>query len=66
MEIDHHTLVGFAKSFGLFYLLAMAAVALIYACWPANQTRFDKAARDIIDDEDTPWRLTNAIPIAGI
>ncbi|MFA7604608.1 MAG: cbb3-type cytochrome c oxidase subunit 3 [Novosphingobium sp.] len=56
MDIEHQALVGFAKSFGLFYLLAMAAVALIYACWPANKNRFDKAARDIIEDEDKPWR----------
>lgn len=56
MDIQHHMLVAFAKSYGLFYLLAMAAAALIYACWPANRTRFDKAARDIIDDEDKPWR----------
>jgi len=56
MDIQHHMLVWFAKSYGLFYLLAMAAAALIYACWPANRNRFDKAARDIIDDEDKPWR----------
>jgi len=56
MDIAHHTLVAFAKSFGLFYLLAMAAVALLYACWPGNRNRFDKAARDIIEDEDKPWR----------
>lgn len=56
MSFEHDTLVGFAKSFGLFYLMAMAAVALIYACWPANKDKFDKAARDIIDDEDKPWR----------
>ena len=56
MDITHYMLVGFAKSFGLFYLLAMAACALTYACWPANRDRFDKAARDIIDDEDKPWR----------
>ena len=54
--MDHDTLVAFAKSGGLFYLMAMAAVALAYACWPSNRTRFDKAARDIIDDEDQPWR----------
>ena len=54
--MDHETIVGFAKSWGLFYLLAMAAVALAYACWPSNGPRFDKAARDIIDDEDQPWQ----------
>ena len=54
--MDHGMLVGFAKSGGLFYLMAMAAVALAYACWPSNGPRFDKAARDIIDDEDVPWQ----------
>ena len=56
MDIGHQALVAFSKSFGLFYLLAMAAVALLHACWPANKSRFDKAARDIIEDEDKPWR----------
>jgi len=56
MDLEHSMLVAFAKSYGLFYLLAMAAAALVYACWPANKDRFDKAARDIIDDEDKPWR----------
>lgn len=54
--MDHATLVGFAKSGGLLYLVGMAAVALAYACWPSNGPRFDKAARDIIDDEDVPWQ----------
>lgn len=54
--MDHDTLVAFSKSGGLLYLIAMAAIALAYACWPSNGARFDKAARDIIDDEDEPWR----------
>lgn len=56
MSIDHNLLVAVSKSFGLFYLMAMAAVALVYSCWPANRERFDKAARDIVDDEDAPWQ----------
>ena len=56
MDLDHLTLVALAKSFGLFYLLAMAAGVLVYTFWPANRGRFDKAAKDIIDDEDKPWR----------
>jgi cytochrome c oxidase cbb3-type subunit 4 len=54
MMIDHDTVVGFAKSFGLFYLLILAAIALVYALWPANRERFDRAANAILDDEDTP------------
>lgn len=56
MDIDHGTLVAFSKSFGLFYLIAMAIAALAYACWPSNKARFDRAARDILEGEDRPWR----------
>ncbi|MGZ8283309.1 MAG: cbb3-type cytochrome c oxidase subunit 3 [Allosphingosinicella sp.] len=56
IDVDHQSLVAFAKSFGLFYLMAMAAVALAYALWPSNKARFDQAANDIITDEDRPCR----------
>ena len=56
MDIDHATLVVFSKSFGLFDLIAMSIVALVYAFWPANQAKFNAAARQILDDEDTPCR----------
>lgn len=55
MEMDHSTLVILAKSFGLFYLMAMAAIALAYALWPSKQAEFDRAARDILDDGEAPW-----------
>ena len=57
MTVDHNLLVGFAKSFGLFYLIALSLAALVYALWPANQQRFDRAATAILeDDEDKPCR----------
>ena len=46
-------------------LIAMAIVALVYALWPANRGRFDRAAKSILDDggdapldddEDKPCR----------
>ena len=54
MDIDHETLVAFAKTFGLFYLMAMFVVAALYAFWPSNGKRFDRAARSVLDDEDGP------------
>ncbi len=36
MILDHDTVVGFAKSWGLFYLIALAIVVLVYAFWPSN------------------------------
>ncbi len=54
--MDHESVVAFAKSFGLFYLIAMAIGVVVYAFWPSNRKRFDRAARAIVEDEDKPWR----------
>ncbi len=54
MDIDHQTLVGIAKSWGLFYLLAFAVGVLIYVLWPSNRKRFDRAKKSILDDDDKP------------
>ena len=35
----------FSKSFGLFYLIALSIVVLVYAYWPSNKKRFDEAAQ---------------------
>ena len=56
MSVTHDFLVGFSKSFGLFYLLALSAAVVIYAYWPSNKQRFDDAAQSILADEDKPWR----------
>lgn len=56
LDLDHGTLVAFSKSFGLFYLIAMSVVAVAYAFWPSKQAQFNRAAADIIDDEDKPCR----------
>jgi cytochrome c oxidase cbb3-type subunit 4 len=56
IDIDHDTLVAFAKSYGLFYLIALSLAVLVYELWPSNQERFDRAANSILDDEDRPCR----------
>lgn len=56
MSFDHTTLVAFAKSWGLFYLIAMAIGVLIYTFWPSNRKRFDKAKKSILSEDDRPWR----------
>ena len=55
MSISHDFLVGFSKSFGLFYLLALSAAVVVYAYWPSNKKRFDRAAHSILADEDKPY-----------
>lgn len=52
----HNTLVWFSKSFGLFYLIALAIIIVAYAYWPSNKKTFDRAAKSILHNEDGPWR----------
>ncbi len=54
MEIGHDTLVAFSKSWGLFYLIAMAAGVMVYALWPSNRKRFTHAKMSILDNDDKP------------
>ena len=56
MDIGHDSLVAFARTFGLFYLIAMFALAVIYAYWPSKKAEFDRAANSVFDDEDGPCR----------
>ena len=54
MDLDHQTFVAFAKSWGLFYLIALAVGVLIYAFWPSNRKRFDRAKKSVLDKDDRP------------
>lgn len=56
MSITYDSLVAFAKSWGLFYMMAIFAAAALYAYWPSLKDRFDHAANSIFDDEDGPCR----------
>ena len=54
MDLDHSTLVAFSKSWGLFYIMALAAGVLVYTFWPKNRKRFDRAKKSILDEGDRP------------
>jgi cytochrome c oxidase cbb3-type subunit IV len=54
MDLEHNTLVWFSKSFGLFYLIGLAIIVVIYAYWPSNKKKFDHAAKSILRSEDRP------------
>ena len=56
MEISHDAVVVFAKTFGLFYLIALSVGVAVYAFWPSLGKRFDRAANSVLDDEDGPCR----------
>lgn len=56
MTIDHEFLVLMSKTLGLFYLLLLSLVIVVYTYWPSNKKRFDKAAQAPLEDEDPPCR----------
>lgn len=62
MQTTHEWFVELAKSFGLFYLIALSIGVVIYAYWPSLGKRFDKAAKSILDDEEGPVQPTKAGP----
>jgi cytochrome c oxidase cbb3-type subunit 4 len=43
--MDYQAVSGFAKSWGLVYLVVMFAIAIGWALWPRNRAKFDEAAR---------------------
>lgn len=50
--MDHATLAAFAQSWGLVYFLMMFAAACLYAFWPRNKAKFDRAARLPLQEDD--------------
>jgi cytochrome c oxidase cbb3-type subunit IV len=51
----HDQLLYLSKYYGLLYLVVLSVCVLVYALWPQNKVKFDKAAQSIMDDpEDKP------------
>ena len=51
----HDIVVAFSKSWGLFYLIALAIAVVAYAYWPSNRTGFNRVKNSILDKDDAPW-----------
>jgi cytochrome c oxidase cbb3-type subunit 4 len=56
MDLSHDSLVIFAKTFGLIYLIVLSIGITVYAYWPSLGQRFDRAAKSVLDDEEGPCR----------
>lgn len=59
MGFDHDQLVAFAQKWGLLYFLALSAGVAIYALWPSNKRRFDRAKHSILEQDDRPGGIGN-------
>ena len=56
IEFSYDGLTYFAKSWGLFYMIGFSVAVLIYAYRPSKKDEFERAARQILDEKDEPWR----------
>ncbi len=56
IEFSYDALTYVSKSWGLFYLMGFSIAVLIYAFWPSKKQVFDRAANQILDDDDKPCR----------
>ena len=52
--MHHDEVLYFSKYYGLIYLVLFSIGVMVYALWPKNKGKFDKAAKSIIDAEDKP------------
>lgn len=50
--MDYQQSIQFAQTWGVLLLAAGFAVAVIYALWPGNREKFDRAARAPLNDGD--------------
>lgn len=56
MDLDYATLVFFAKTFGLIYLVVLSIGVVVYTYWLSKKKQYSRAAEAILEDEDKPWR----------
>lgn len=48
----YEALSSFAQTGGLIYFVVMFLVALTYACWPKNKSKFDHAAHMPLSEKE--------------
>ena len=61
--MSYDTAAQFAQTWGLVFLVVMFLVAVVYALWPGNRGKFERAARLPLDEESkNPRRGSPAGP----
>lgn len=55
-------LVHFAGTYGQLYVLALFVAVVTYAVWPRNRDKFERAARRVLEDDQSPDSHTECRP----
>jgi cytochrome c oxidase cbb3-type subunit 4 len=52
--MTYSTLASFAQTWGLVLFVAFFLGVIVYAVWPGNRSRFNRAAHMPLDDSERP------------
>lgn len=50
---SYEQMLAFSQSWGSVYFMIIFAAVCVYALWPSNKAKFDKAARVPLQDDET-------------
>lgn len=50
--LTYQDVLAFSQSWGAVYFSVLFVVVCIYAFWPTNKTKFDRAARAPLNDDE--------------
>ncbi len=50
--MTYDVVAGFARSWGAVMIAVMYGVAIVYALWPRNKAKFDRAARTPLNEDE--------------
>ncbi|NKB56858.1 MAG: CcoQ/FixQ family Cbb3-type cytochrome c oxidase assembly chaperone [Alphaproteobacteria bacterium] len=49
--MTYETATSFAQIWGMFFFIIVFGAVLVYALWPSNREKFDRAARSPLNDD---------------
>ncbi|WP_169568394.1 cbb3-type cytochrome c oxidase subunit 3 [Sneathiella limimaris] len=52
MDVTFQDASHFAQTYGLVYLFGLFLIVLVYALWPKNKDKFDKAAQIPLEEKE--------------
>jgi cytochrome c oxidase cbb3-type subunit 4 len=60
--MTHETVVQLVGTYGQLYIIAIFVIAALYALWPRNRKKFERAARIPMDDHEAAAAPKDHLP----
>ena len=49
--MSYHDVAGFVRTWGMVYFVVLFAAVMVYALWPRNRDKFERAARIPLEED---------------